>query len=333
MESALTTSPPSRRASATASAVLPVAVGPTTATTGGRVRGHARDPVGDQVADPERRGVAGAAGRDRPAPGERRTDRPPDRRPGGQQPLALGEVERGQGAGVPGGQGGRDRRRRTARPRRRGSPGALTRAPGGAVAHGEDADRTRAGPASSRGQVVRGRRRAGAGVARPRRAARRRRCAPSGSPPAAGPRPAGERRSPGRRRSRAGPRSPGPNRTPSGHAVAHDHDHLGPERQHPASTASRAGARGARRSPALAGPRPPAAAAAGDGQKATATGRRASRADGSAGTAVTAASVADATWDTAGRVEHGEPRRRGAAGLSADCGDEDATPRRPARRR
>src|SRR3954452_21141381 len=35
MESALTTSPPSRRASATASAVFPVAVGPTTATTGG----------------------------------------------------------------------------------------------------------------------------------------------------------------------------------------------------------------------------------------------------------------------------------------------------------
>ncbi len=37
MESALTTSPPRRWASATASAVLPVAVGPTTATTGGIV--------------------------------------------------------------------------------------------------------------------------------------------------------------------------------------------------------------------------------------------------------------------------------------------------------
>ena len=32
------------------------------------------------------------------------------------------------------------------------------------------------------------------------------------------------------------------------------------------------------------------------------------------------ASVPDATWDTAERVEHGQPRERGAAGHSADCG-------------
>ena len=73
MESALTTSPPSRCASATASAVLPVAVGPTTATTGGA--GSPGPPGGDEVADAEG-GVVGQQ------PGRRPAGRPaPARRP------------------------------------------------------------------------------------------------------------------------------------------------------------------------------------------------------------------------------------------------------------
>src|SRR6478752_5262287 len=58
MESALTTSPPSRRASSTPRSDLPTAVGPTTATTGGRAvpsRSGTLVPADHRVADAVRR--------------------------------------------------------------------------------------------------------------------------------------------------------------------------------------------------------------------------------------------------------------------------------------
>ena len=109
----------------------------------------------------------------------------------------------------------------------------------------------------------------------------------------------------------------------------HDHD-LGPDGEH---RRDRLGARPAQLGRRGVGPpldrgqqqRRRGAEGDGDG-RAGVRGRRPLR-NGSHGS-----SVPDATWDTAERVEHGQPRERGAAGHSADCGDPGSDRRRRWRR-
>src|SRR4051812_143236 len=315
MESALTTSPPSRWASATASAVLPVAVGPTTATTGGpavpgSVNGYPTRPPGSRRRTARRRAGAAPGTTARPAP-----PRPPAT-PARPRPAA---------APPPPGPGRRGRRGRPPPARHTGTPAASSRSPStgsrAARAAGSPSASARTTPAS-KGPAA-GSRCPGAF------SLRRAEPSPIASTPtgpgtstsavprSSGPTPSrgpawpawsssqaprrcgsGTRRPPGRTEPangsststpnpRRSPASPGPNRTPS--APAPTTTTVSGRISISPCTATEAAARSSDRA-GLEAPATAGSSRGGWGQKATVTGRG----------GLTRGSVADGSWNTAG---------------------------------
>src|SRR3954452_4955029 len=130
-----------------------------------------------------------------------------------------------------------------------------------------------------------------------------------------GPEKATSRSTPKPRRS---PPSPGTKRTPGAPPPPTTTTASGPL----ASSAATASAQAPRSAAVSTATRPETTGGSrgGDGQNATATVEPGT-ARVAGGTALTPSSVADATWDTAVRVEHAEPRRRDLAGPSVGDGD------------
>ena len=237
--------------------------------------------------------------------GQCRTDRPPGRRPA---PRAGARPRRGRArasaAGVAGGQGGGDRGVERARPRRRGSRapsrcGGPSRRP----SRGPRAGRAGRGPARARSAGPTPTRVPGeAGlVEQPRAEGVREREAPPARPHAPGERDLQVDAVTAQVAAVARARNGTPGATPSPTTTTTS----GPPRQHPLDRIG-AGPAQLGRSPASARPSTPGRSSGGDGQKATATVSAGMPAPAAlVGNGGHRSSVPDATWDTAGRVEHG----------------------------